>query len=202
MKTINTGILGGTFDPIHHGHLAVAEVAAATLGLDEVVFVPAGKPWLKTGRRISSAKDRLQMVRLAITDKPGYRLSSIEVERKGPSYSVDTVEEMKRQAAEADELYFIIGWDSLTDLSRWYHPEYLISLCRLVVVPRPGHPMPDLDAIDVTVPGLQGRLIMLDKPRIEISASVIRERVVKGLPISHLVPEAVERYIAEVDLYR
>ena len=198
---MNTGILGGTFDPIHHGHLAVAEETATTLGLDEVVFVPAGKPWLKTERCISSAKDRLQMVRLAIADKAGYRLSSIEVEHKGPSYSADTVGELKRQAAEGDELYFIIGWDSLADLPRWYHPQYLISLCRLVAVPRPGHPLPDLDALDVTIPGLLGRLIMLDKPRIEISASAIRERVAKGLPISHLVPEAVERYIAEVGLY-
>jgi nicotinate-nucleotide adenylyltransferase len=199
---MNIGILGGTFDPVHSGHLAIAEEAVASLGLDEVIFMPAGRPWLKADKPVSAAADRLQMVRLAIAGKPGYRLSAIEVEHRGPSYSADTVEEIKRQTGGADELYFIIGSDSLIDLPRWYHPEYLISLCRLVVVPRPCCPLPDLDALDAAVPGLLGRLTMLDKPQIDISASAIRERVAKGLSISHLVPEAVERYIAEVGLYR
>jgi len=199
---VNIGILGGTFDPVHYGHLAIASEATVSLRLDEVIFVPAGQPWLKEDKPVSAASDRLQMVRLAIAGKPGYRLSAMEIERCGASYSTDTVEEIKRRADAADEIYFIIGSDNLIDLPRWYHPEYLISLCRLAAVPRPGYPPPDLDALNAAVPGVLGRLIMLDKPQIDISASAIRERVAKGLSISHLVPEAVERYIAEVGLYR
>ncbi len=199
---MNIGILGGTFDPIHHGHLAIASETVIALGLDEVIFIPAGKPWLKAGNYISPGGDRLQMARLAIAGEPRYKLSAVEVEHDGPSYSTDTLEVLKKQAGENDEFFFIIGWDSLEDLPRWYHPEYLISLCRLVAVPRPGYTLPDLDALNTAVPGLLERIIVLDKPRVEISASVIRQRVAKGLSISHLVPEAVEKYIAEVGLYR
>ncbi len=199
---MNIGILGGTFDPIHLGHLAVAEEVSASLLLGKVIFVPAGWPQLKEGQCISPAADRLQMVRLAIEGKANCQLSAIEVERPGPSYSTDTVEEIKRQAGVNDELYFIIGCDNLADLPRWHHPQYLISLCRLVAVPRPSCLPPCLDALEAAVPGLLERLIMLDKPQIDISASAIRARVKKGLPIEHLVPEAVARYIKEAGLYR
>ena len=200
-KDMNIGILGGTFDPIHVGHLVVADEVMSHLGLAEVLFVPAGQPWLKAGTSISPAEHRLEMVRLAIAGKPHHKLSTIEVERPGPTYTVDTIAELRRRFATGDELFFIIGWDNLVELPRWHQPSRLISLCRLVAVPRVGYPVPDPGSLDEAVPGLSGRVIMLDKPEIDVSASVIRERVKKGLSISNLVPEAVERYIKEHKLY-
>ena len=201
-KDMNIGILGGTFDPIHVGHLVVADEVTSRLGLAEVLLVPAGQPWLKAGTRILSAEHRLQMVRLAIAGKPHFRLSTIEVERPGPTYTVDTVAELGRQFSDEDELFFIIGWDNLAELPRWHQPSRLISMCRLIVVPRVGYKIPDLGSLERAIPGLSQRVIMLDKPEIDISASVIRERVRKGLSISHLVPEAVENYIKEQGLYK
>lgn len=198
---MKTGILGGTFDPVHTGHMVVADVVKDELGLTEVVFVPAGEPWLKAGASVLSAKHRLNMVRLAIAGKSYFKASTMEIERKGPTYSVDTMAEMRREINN-DELFFIIGWDNLMELPRWHQPERLISLCRLVAVPRAGSPVPDLASIEATIPGISQRVIMLDKPQIDISASVIRERVRQGLSISHLAPEAVEKYIKEHGLYR
>jgi nicotinate-nucleotide adenylyltransferase len=199
---MNIGILGGTFDPIHIGHLVVADEVMSRLCLAEVLFVPAGQPWLKAGIRVLSAEHRIQMVRLAIAGKPHFKLSTIEVERPGPTYTIDTVAELGRRFSDEDELFLIMGWDNLTELPRWHQPVRLVSMCRLVVVPRVGYKIPDLGSLDEAIPGLSQRVIMLDKPEIDISASVIRERVSQGLSISHLVPEAVARYIREQGLYR
>ena len=199
---MKTGILGGTFDPVHIGHMAMAEEARRRLELDEVLFIPAGRPWLKVDKHISPARHRVNMVRLAINGRPHLRLSKMEIERAGPTYTVDTIAQLKGQIGAADELYFILGWDNLEDLPRWKEPARLISLCRLVAVPRAGSPVPDRDALEAAVPGLSERLIMLDKPEIDISASVIRQRVSRGLSIEHLVPEAVAGYIEEQGLYR
>ncbi len=199
---MKTGILGGTFDPVHTGHMVVADAVKDELGLTEVVFVPAGKPWLKDGASVLSAEHRLNMVRLAIAGKSCFKASTMEIERKGPTYSVDTMAEMRREIDDEDELLFIIGWDNLMELPRWHQPERLISLCRLVAVPRVGFPVPNLASVEATIPGISQRVIMLDKPRVDISASVIRERVRQGLSISRLVPEAVEKYIKENGLYR
>lgn len=198
---MNIGILGGTFDPIHMGHMVVADEVTARLGLAEVLFVPAGQPWFKAGNHISTAEHRLRMLRLAIANKPNFRLSTLEIERTGPTYTVDTIKELKKNLGAGDELFFVLGWDNLIDLPRWHQPELLISLCRLVAVPRVGCPVPDLESLDEAIPGLSKRVIMLDKPEIDISASVIRERVRLGLAISRLVPEAVEKYIKENKLY-
>lgn len=199
---MNIGILGGTFDPVHIGHLVVAKEVTDRLSLDEVVFIPAGQPWLKADSRILDAGHRVQMVRLAIAGKPRFRLSTMEIERAGPTYSVDTIRELRQKLGAGDELYFILGWDNLEQLPRWRQPELLISMCRLVAVPRVGFPVPELASVDEAIPGLIQRVIMLDKPQIDISASVIRQRVRQGLPISNLVPEAVEKYIKEHGLYR
>ncbi|MEE9583150.1 MAG: nicotinate-nucleotide adenylyltransferase [Dehalococcoidales bacterium] len=198
---MDIGVLGGTFDPVHLGHLVVAEEVTARLGLAGVLFVPAGKPWLKANTGISAAEHRVQMVRLAISGKPGLRLSTMEVERAGPSYAVDTIKALKGRLGAGDELFFILGWDNLIDLPRWHQPRQLISMCRLVAVPRIGSPLPDLDALETKIPGLSQRVVMLDKPQIDISASVIRERVRRGLSINRLVPERVEKYIREQGLY-
>jgi nicotinate-nucleotide adenylyltransferase len=196
------GILGGTFDPIHNGHLAIVEEVRRRLSLGEVIFVPVGCPRLKPARPVATPEQRLHMVRLAISGSPYYKLSTVEIERPGPSCSVDTVAELREQLDKKDgELYFILGQDSLAGLPHWREPERLVRMCRLVAVPRPGHPLPDLKALEASVPGLAESLIRLDAPHIDISASDIRERVSRGLPIRHLVPEAVADYIAEQGLY-
>jgi nicotinate-nucleotide adenylyltransferase len=198
---MNIGVLGGTFDPIHNGHLVIAEEARARLNLTEVLFVPAGLPWLRMDSPISAAEHRVQMVRLAIGNTPYFKLSTMEVERAGPSYTVDTIAELKGQFGAEDELFFILGWDSLDELPRWREPERLIKLCRLAAVPRVGYSLPDLKALEAAIPGLANRVILLDTPLIDISASEIRQRVAHGLPIGRLVPEPVDRYIREQGLY-
>jgi nicotinate-nucleotide adenylyltransferase len=198
---MNIGVLGGTFDPVHTGHIIVAEEIKAQLNLAEVLFVPAGLPWLRGDSPLAAAEHRVNMVRLAIDDKPYLKLSTIEIERGGPSYTVDTIAELKGQLGAEDELFFILGWDSLTELPRWQEPSRLIAMCRLAAVPRVGCSAPDLDSLETSVPGLGDRVILLDKPRVDISASGIRDRVARGLPIDHLVPEAVARYIREQGLY-
>jgi len=197
------GVLGGTFDPIHNGHLAVAEEVRARLNLGEVLFVPAGQPQLRTNSPISAAEHRLEMVRLSITGRPYFRLSTVEIERAGPSYTVDTIAELRRQFGSQDELFFILGWDSLAELPRWREPSRLvkIKMCYMVAVPRPGYPLPDLGSLEAQVPGLARRVIVLDLPRVDISASEIRQRASQGLPIGHLVPEPVDKYIREQGLY-
>lgn len=199
---MNVGILGGTFDPIHIGHLAVASEAAARLNLKEVLFIPAGNPCLKTGVEILPAEYRLKMIELAIAGKPGFKVSNIEIKREGLTYTVDTIAELRQKYSAEDEFFFIIGWDNLINLPKWRQPERLISMCRLVVVPRVGCPVPDLGSLGAVIPGLSQLVTMLDKPEIDISASDIRERVCKGISVSGLVPEDVEKYITEQGLYR
>jgi nicotinate-nucleotide adenylyltransferase len=196
------GVLGGTFDPVHTGHLVVADEVTTRLGLAEVIFVPAGQPWFKANTSILTAEHRIQMVRLAIADKPNFRLSTVEIERAGLTYTVDTIEALRLHLGADDELFFILGWDNLLDLPRWHLPSRLITMCRLVAVPRVGYPIPDLNSLEAAIPGLSRQVIMLDKPEVDISASVIRERVRRGLSIIHLVPEAVEKYIRENGLFR
>jgi len=198
---MNIGVLGGTFDPVHMGHLIVAEETKGRLNLAEVLFVPAGQPWLKANNFISPAEHRIQMVRLAIADEPSFKLSTMEIERAGPSYTVDTIAQLKAQLAAGDKLFFILGWDILIQLPQWHEPSRLVRMCRLVPVPRVGYPSPDFDSVEAAVPGLSQSLIILDTPQIEISSSEIRDRVARGLSIHHLVPEPVETYIKQHRLY-
>jgi len=198
---MNIGVLGGTFDPIHRGHLILAEEVRTGLNLAEVLFVPAGQPWLKVDSPISSAEHRIQMVRLAIADKPYFKLSAMEIERAGPTYTVDTIAQLKTQLKAGDELFFVLGWDNLAQLPQWRQSSRLITMCRLVAVPRPGYPLPDLKSLEAVVPGLSKKVILMNKPEIDISASVIRDRVARGLSIHHLVSEPVEEYIRRHRLY-
>mgnify|MGYP001136656174 CR=1 FL=1 len=198
---MNIGVLGGTFDPIHMGHLIIAEEVRARLDLAEVLFVPAGEPWLKINNLISPAEHRVEMVRLAIAGEPSFKLSTMEIERGGPSYTVDTLAELNHQIGAEDKLFFILGWDNLNQLPRWHEPSRLVRMCRLVPVRRVGYSSPDLDSLEAAVPGLSQSITMLDTPQIEISSSEIRDRVARGLSIHHLVPEEVERYAKEHRLY-
>jgi len=198
---MNIGVLGGTFDPIHVGHLILAEEVRARLKLAEILFVPAGQPWLKVDSPISPAEHRVEMVRLAIAGKPQFALSTMEIERAGPTYTVDTIAELKARLGAGDELFFILGWDNLAELPQWRQPSRLIRMCRLVAVPRPGSPCPDLKALEAVIPGLSQSVILLDEPKVDISASAIRNRVAQGLSIRHLVPESVDEYIRQHKLY-
>lgn len=201
VTNINTGVLGGTFNPIHNGHIAIAEAARIALNLDEIYFIPTGQPQLKDNDVLLATEHRVQMINVAISEKPFYKLSTIEVERAGPSYTVDTLSELRRQLSSEHELFFILGWDSLAQLPHWKDPDLLIQMCKLVVVSRPGYPLPDIASMEDTVPGITGRVIILDRPHIDISSSDIRERIARGLGVKHLLPGPVEEYIRENSLY-
>lgn len=198
---MNICVLGGTFDPIHRGHLIVAEVVRSRFHPAEVVLMPAGHPWLKSGQNVAPAADRLAMVRLAAAEA-GLQVSTIEIERPGPSYTVDTLRTLKSSLSTADALYFVLGWDNLLSIARWHAPEEIIKLAKLIAVPRVGSIVPGADVLERCLPGLAQRVVLLDKPEVDVSATVIRERVGMGLPIDHLVPEEVARYIRENNLYR
>ena len=161
--TKKTGILGGTFDPIHKGHLMIAEEAMKELGLDEVIFIPTAQTPLKDDVPITPEEHRLRMVSIAITDYPGFRLSTIEINRAGTSYTVDTLRKLKEELGDGDELYFIIGLDSLETLPRWKEPERLVKMCRLVTIKRPGYEMPGVIELEKLIPGLSDSLIVLDR---------------------------------------
>jgi nicotinate-nucleotide adenylyltransferase len=194
---MKVGVIGGTFDPVHNGHLSIAEEARARLGLAVVVFVPAGHPWFKID--ISPVEHRQRMVNLAIAGIPYFQMSAVDVDRPGPSYTVETLADLKSRYGP--EMYFILGRGSLAELPQWREPDRLIKMCHLVAVPRPGYPSPDLAALEAYIPGISERLVLLDSPEVDISATKIRERVRRGLPISPLVPEAVEQYIRQHKLY-
>jgi len=196
---VSIGVLGGTFDPIHIGHLIVAEEARVELGLTEVLFVPAGQPWLKQGRDITPAVHRVEMVRRAIADNPYFRLSTLEVDRLGPSFTVDTLTLLKDQPSSKSSLFFILGRDTLVELPLWKDPGKVVQLCQLVVAPRIGSR--DLGHLEEAIPGLPDKVIQLDMPVIGISSSEIRQRVARGLSIRYLVPPGVEKYITEQGLY-
>jgi nicotinate-nucleotide adenylyltransferase len=194
------GILGGTFDPIHHGHLVAAEEALYQASLDRVLFVPAGAPPHKPTRPISAADHRLRMIELAIAGKAHFAISRVDVDRSGPCYTVDTLALLRREWGSGPTLFFIVGADSLAEMATWYQPQRLIELCELVVVERPGSEI-DLEQVEGQLPGISGRLHRVRMPRLQISSSDLRARRRAGRSISYLVPPAVEAYILEHGLY-
>jgi nicotinate-nucleotide adenylyltransferase len=198
---LKTGVLGGTFDPIHNAHIMVAEEAISSLDLTEVLFIPTAQTPLKEDLPMSAVEHRVQMVRLAIADNPHFKLSTVEIDRPGTSYTIDTISELRDKLGAENELFFIVGWDSLSQLHRWREPARIVQMCRLVAVPRPGYSLPDLDSLEKDVPGLSQKLIVLDKPEIDISSTSIRERVARGLSIDQLVPPPVADYIKQNRLY-
>ena len=199
---MDIGVLGGTFDPIHLGHLMMAEEARQRLGLARVIFGPAGQPWLKVDRAIAAAADRVEMVRRAIAGQTDFGLSTAEVDRPGPSYTVDTVDVLERQLGTEASFFLLLGWDSLAELPLWKEPAKLVQRCRLVAIPRPDCSPPELEALESSIPGIARSMLFLDVPPVDISSSDIRERVGQGLPFRHLVPEEVAKYIEEQGLYR
>jgi nicotinate-nucleotide adenylyltransferase len=204
-KTYHIGLMGGTFDPIHHAHLIIAEEVWATLKLSEMVFIPAGQPPHKPGRQITDAEQRMTMVDLAIASNPHFSSSRIEIDRPGPSYLADTLHLLRKQWGNEVGLSFVIGWDSLEDLHKWYHPQdILATLDHLVAVRRPGHVIPDgyHEQLEQHLPGIHTRLLVVPVPQLDISSTDLRQRVAEGRPITYQTPSAVERYILEQKLYR
>ena len=198
------GILGGTFDPPHLGHLLIAETARVALGLELVLFVPAGEPWLKSGQRITPAAHRLRMVELATTDNPDFCVSDCEVRREGASYTADTLRELRGTYQPETELYFIVGSDVLDQFHRWKAPDCILRLCRLAVIERPGGPADGIASLSQRFPDAvsAGAVVAVAGPRVDFSASELRRILASGLSTRYQIPDAVAAYIAEHQLYR
>lgn len=204
-KTRRLGLMGGTFDPLHYGHLVIAEEVYAVLGLDEMVFIPAGEPPHKIGHVVTPAADRLAMLELALAPNPHFSISTVDLERSGPSYTVDTLRLLRQQWGDAAALYFVIGWDSLEELNSWYDPQgVLAQLDYLVAVHRPGHEeQPGYrEQLERQLPGILPHLLTVPVPQLDISASDLRQRVAEGRPIRYQTPDAIVEYIREHHLYQ
>jgi nicotinate-nucleotide adenylyltransferase len=191
---LRLGVMGGTFDPIHHGHLVAASEVAHLFALDEVVFVPTGQPWQKVERVVTPAEIRYLMTVIATADDPRFTVSRVDIERAGPTYTVDTLRDLHAARPDAD-LHFITGSDALGSILTWRDPHEVLELAHLVGVIRPGH--------DVSADHLPaGAATIVEVPALAISSTDCRARVAAGAPISYLVPAGVERFIAKMGLYR
>ena len=198
---MNIGVLGGTFDPIHVGHLILAEEARIKLGLSKVLFVPAGHPWLKVDHVITPQEHRVEMVRRAIASNPYFELCTLELEHSSPSYTVDTITMLRKQLGAEASFFFILGRDALVDLPLWKEPRKLVQICKLVVASRLSSNSPSLKSLETSIPGVLDNVIQLDMPVIEISSSGIRQRLARGLSVRYLVPGEVEEYIIKQKIY-
>src|SRR5690348_15377096 len=199
------GIVGGTFDPFHLGHLALARAARDRLGLERVLVMPAASPPHKPGRPITPGEVRLQLVEAGIAGEPRLEASRLELDRAGPSWTVDTVAELdraERAAGRVPDLIVILSAESFASFADWHEPGRVLDLARLAVAPRAGHPAPDLAAFRRGFPGRDERVVVFDAPAIDVSASEIRRRAARGESLAGLVPPGVEAVIAEDRLYR
>jgi len=186
--------MGGTFDPVHHGHLVAASEVQASFDLDEVIFVPTGQPWQKTNRNVSAAEDRYLMTVIATASNPRFSVSRADIDRGGTTYTIDTLRDLRASLPDA-ELFFITGADALEQILSWRRAEELFSLAHFVGVTRPGY---HLD--DEHLP--TGSVSLIEVPAMAISSTACRERVASGLPVWYLVPDGVVQYISKTDLYR
>jgi nicotinate-nucleotide adenylyltransferase len=193
-RSRRVGIMGGTFDPIHHGHLVAASEVADLFELDEVVFVPTGRPWQKAQRAVSPAEHRYLMTVVATASNPSFWVSRVDIDRPGPTYTVDTVRDIAA-ARPGSELFFITGADALQAILSWKDAEVVFGMCHLIGVTRPGYHLSG----DHLPPDI---VTLLDVPAMAISSSAVRERVSGGRPIWYLVPDGVVQYIAKHHLYR
>jgi len=186
------GVMGGTFDPIHQGHLVAASEVAYRFALDEVVFVPTGSPWQKSD--VSPAEDRYLMTVVATSSDSRFTVSRVDIDRSGPTYTADTVRDLVAERGPGVDLFFITGSDALAQILTWRDPDEVLRLAHLIAVSRPGH--------DLVDPGLaEGSVSFVEVPALAISSTEVRRRVAAGEPITYLVPEGVERYITKRGLY-
>jgi nicotinate-nucleotide adenylyltransferase len=195
------GVFGGTFDPIHIGHLILAEEAWFQLRLDCVYLAPAGNPPHKRGRRLADVEDRVRMAEMAAADSDYVLISRIDADRPGPHYTSDLVRLLQQGAGPDTDIYFLMGMDSLRDLPTWHEARWLVDNARLVALSRHDVEL-DWEALESALPGVRNRVTILDMPELEISSHVIQQRVRNGQPIRHMVPRAVEAYIRKHGLYR
>ena len=189
--------MGGTFDPIHHGHLVAASEVQAWFGLDEVVFVPTGDPWQKSTRVVSPAEHRYLMTVIATAANPRFRVSRVDIDREGPTYTIDTLLDLREQLPEAD-LYFITGADALTEIFTWRNAAQLFELAHFVGCTRPGYQMDGATLTDLP----DDRVTLVEIPALAISSTDCRSRAERGEPVWYLVPDGVVQYIAKHRLYR
>jgi nicotinate-nucleotide adenylyltransferase len=198
---MNIGILGGTFDPPHNGHLHIAESALHALNLSQVIFIPAKQPPHKLDDPVSPLEKRLAMLDRALAGKPDFIISLIETKREGPSYTVDTLRELRVAFGDSTGIYFIMGMDSLENLHTWHKPQEIVQLAKLAVLDRPGYEA-DLNALEKLVPRVKASVVIIPAVELNISSSEIRERVCRRQSIRGMVPPSVESYILESGLYR
>ena len=189
------GVMGGTFDPIHHGHLVAASEVADFLSLDEVIFVPTGQPWQKGDRKVSPAEDRYLMTVIATASNPRFSVSRVDIDRPGETYTIDTLRDLRAEHGPETEFYFITGADALAKMISWRDADELFKLAHFVGCTRPGHRLSPSD-----LP--QDRVSLLEIPALAISSTECRERVRGGHPIWYLVPDGIVQYISKRGLYR
>jgi nicotinate-nucleotide adenylyltransferase len=193
------GVMGGTFDPIHYGHLVTAEEAFWQFDLGEVLFVPTGEPWMKEDREVTPAEDRYLMTVIATASSPHFSVSRVEIDRAGPSYTRDTLEALRQQEGEGTELYFVTGADAILEIFHWKDPEEVLSLANIIAATRPGY---DIARFEAEAPTRHPNVSVMSIPALAISSTDIRGRVAEGRPIRYLVPEGVKTYIDKAGLYR
>jgi nicotinate-nucleotide adenylyltransferase len=191
--------MGGTFDPIHHGHLVAAEEARWQFRLDQVLFIPTGRPWQKPAAGVSPAEDRYLMTAIATASNPAFEVSRLEIDHPGPTYTVDTLRRLRAELPEGTRLLFIGGTDLLRGLPTWKDPEQVLALVELIAASRPDV---GIDGLVQQLPSAAGRVHHMEIPALAISSSDIRARVARGAPIDYLVPEGVAHYIRKRALYR
>jgi nicotinate-nucleotide adenylyltransferase len=202
-RELRLGIMGGTFDPIHYGHLVTAEAVRDEFKLDKVIFVPAGNPPHKVERRVTDKKHRYLMTILATITNPFFEVSSIEIDREGYTYTIDTIKEFRKLYGEETLFYFITGADAVLEILTWKNADELLRLCYFVAATRPGIEGNKIDQELDKIRKLYGDVIYkVTVPSLAISSTDIRERVAKGRPIKYLLPEPVERYIQKYNLYK
>ncbi|MGB9780076.1 nicotinate-nucleotide adenylyltransferase [Caldanaerobacter sp.] len=202
-RELRLGIMGGTFDPIHYGHLVTAEAVRDEFKLDKVIFVPAGNPPHKVKRKVTDKKHRYLMTILATITNPFFEVSSIEIEREGYTYTIDTIKEFKKLYGDETLFYFITGADAVLEILTWKNADELLRLCYFVAATRPGIEGNKIDQELDKIRNLYGNVIYkVTVPSLAISSTDIRERVAKGRPIKYLLPEPVERYIQKYGLYK
>lgn len=194
------GLLGGTFDPVHLGHLILAETARDTLRLDCVYFVPAASPPHKKGKIVASASDRLAMLELSLHDNPNFTISHIDLNRSGPHYTSDMVALARQELGPEVELWFLMGLDSLIDFPNWHEPDRIRSLARLAAATRPGYEI-NFAPLEAALPGIVHEVTLLPMPGVSIASNNLRRRIQHGSSIRYLVPESVRQYIREHQVY-
>ena len=193
------GVMGGTFDPIHHGHLVTAEEALAQFELESVLFVPTGRPWMKEHEVVSPAEDRYLMTVIATASNPLFRVSRMEVDRDGPTYTVDTLRGLKDLYGPKVDLFFITGADAIVEILAWKDHEEVFELAHFIAATRPGY---DLGPIESRTRATHPDITVMNIPALAISSTDIRRRVAAGLPIRYLVPEGVKSYVEKAGIYR